>query len=371
MIHAASVEDFRQALREHESVLTIGNRTKWPLSQASPATCFVSTRDLSGIVQYEPSEFTFTARAGTTVAEISDALAAKDQYLPFDPPLSRAGATLGGTLAAGLSGPGRHRYGGVRDFVLGVEFLTGDGQLIHGGGKVVKNAAGFDLPKFLVGSCGRLAAITELTFKVFPRPVAWQTFQIDCPDHVAAAETIALVARQRWELDAIDYRANQKSVWLRLGGEEDVLQRIGDDILRSIPNQEVQRIDRMQAAEQWQTLGELRFAAAELDCVAKIPLTLESMKRLATWCDERPWMTQLHTSGAGSVGWLAFGSQQASEIDDALRAMELVGLVVIGPEGQPGGRTVPCRLGQWTTSKVEAALKHAMDPVGRFPGMGE
>src|SRR5690606_8123830 len=80
------------------------------------------------------------------------------------------GATLGGTVAAGLSGPGRFRYGGVRDFLLGVRLVNGQGEVVRGGGKVVKNAAGFDIPKLLVGSLGRFGVIVELTFKVFPQP---------------------------------------------------------------------------------------------------------------------------------------------------------------------------------------------------------
>ena len=102
------------------------------------------------------------------------------QYLPFDPMLSAAGATIGGTVAAGISGPGRYRYGGIRDFLLGVQFISSDGAVINAGGKVVKNAAGFDIPKLLVGSLGRLGVMTELTFKVFPQPVA----QRHCESHV-------------------------------------------------------------------------------------------------------------------------------------------------------------------------------------------
>src|SRR5205823_1666501 len=83
-------------------------------------------------------------------------------HLPFDPPLGAAGATLGGVVAAGTSGPGAFGHGGVRDFVIGVRFVDGRGRLVAGGGKVVKNAAGFDLPKLLVGSIGRLGAIAEL-----------------------------------------------------------------------------------------------------------------------------------------------------------------------------------------------------------------
>src|SRR5207253_6842143 len=136
------------------------------------------TAGLRGITEYDPSEFTFTAGAGTPVREIVAALAESGQYLPFDPMLVEAGATLGGTVAAGLSGPGRFRFGGVRDFILGVRFVDGAGRLLRMGGKVVKNAAGFDLPKFFCGSLGRFGLIVEATFKVFPRPASRLTLRL-------------------------------------------------------------------------------------------------------------------------------------------------------------------------------------------------
>src|SRR5436190_11409249 len=116
-------------------------------------------RHLSGMMEYDPAEFTFTALAGTPLAVVQKELAGNGQYLPFDPPLAAQGATLGGTVAAGLSGPGRLRYGGVRDFIVGVQWVDGSGTVIRGGGKVVKNAAGFDFPKLFTGSLGRLGIL--------------------------------------------------------------------------------------------------------------------------------------------------------------------------------------------------------------------
>ena len=86
----------------------------------------------------------------------------------------------------GLSGPRRWRFGGLRDFILGIRFVDGRGRLVRGGGKVVKNAAGFDLPKLFVGSLGRLGILTEVTFKVFPEPPAFATLRVPCDSLVAA-----------------------------------------------------------------------------------------------------------------------------------------------------------------------------------------
>ena len=126
--------------------LAIGAGTKPALSAPPAGFTAVSLAGLSGIVEYDPGEYTFTALAGTPLAELQAALARNGQYLPFDPLGAAAGATLGGTIASGISGPGRLRYGGVRDFILGVRFVTGRGENVRGGGKVVKYAAGFDFP---------------------------------------------------------------------------------------------------------------------------------------------------------------------------------------------------------------------------------
>src|SRR5207249_790891 len=113
------------------------------------------------------------------------------------------------------SGPGRFRYGGVRDFILAVQFADGTGQLLRGGAKVVKNAAGFDIPKFLVGSCGRFGVLVEVTFKVFPAPQSWLTLRVPCANAGDAADIIAKAARSRWELDALDYVPGEACLEMR------------------------------------------------------------------------------------------------------------------------------------------------------------
>ena len=168
---AANVPEIQQALLDLPQVKVTAGGTKNALS----ADANLSLAPLAGVSEYQPSEYTFTAKAATRLSEIESMLAEHGQYLPFDPPLVDAGATLGGTVAAGLSGPNRFRYGGVRDFILGVQLVNGEGELVNGGGKVVKNAAGFDIPKLMVGSLGSFGVMTELTFKVFPAPAATAT----------------------------------------------------------------------------------------------------------------------------------------------------------------------------------------------------
>ena len=138
-------------------------------------------RSVSGIVDYEPTELVVTARAGTSLAELEHLLAENGQMLAFEPPHFGAGATVGGCIAAGLSGPRRvsfgPTYGGVRDFVLGTRLVDGRGELLTFGGTVMKNVAGYDVSRVLAGSLGILGVIVEVSLKVLPRPVAHHTLR--------------------------------------------------------------------------------------------------------------------------------------------------------------------------------------------------
>jgi glycolate oxidase FAD binding subunit len=127
------------------------------------------TTRLNAVAHYDPGDLTVGVGAGCTLAALDAALARHDQFLPLDPPHPEH-ATVGGTLAAAMQGPLKHGYGGVRDFCIGIQFVTGDGKLAKGGGRVVKNVAGYDLMKLLIGSYGSLGVIVGANFKVFPRP---------------------------------------------------------------------------------------------------------------------------------------------------------------------------------------------------------
>ncbi len=126
---------------------------------------------LDALVEHEPCDLTATAQAGITIAALQAALRARGQWLSLDPP-DAARATLGGVLAANASGPRRHLYGTARDLLIGVTVVTADGAVVRGGGKVVKNVAGYDLPKLFVGSFGTLGVIVEATVKLRPLPDA-------------------------------------------------------------------------------------------------------------------------------------------------------------------------------------------------------
>jgi glycolate oxidase FAD binding subunit len=135
---------------------------------------------LSGVTSYEPSELVVTALAGTPLAELEALLATQGQCLPFEPPHFSAGSTVGGMVAAGLSGPARASSGAVRDFMLGVKFINGQGDELTFGGQVMKNVAGYDVSRLMAGSMGTLGVITEVSLKVLPVAPAQATLRFDC-----------------------------------------------------------------------------------------------------------------------------------------------------------------------------------------------
>jgi glycolate oxidase FAD binding subunit len=140
-----------------------------------------------GIVSYEPTELVVTARCGTPLAELEAELARNGQWLPFEPPHFGAAATLGGCVAAGLSGPRRASAGAVRDFVLGVKVIDGLARELSFGGRVMKNVAGYDVSRLLAGSLGTLALIAEVSLKVLPRPPVERTVRFQLSEARALA----------------------------------------------------------------------------------------------------------------------------------------------------------------------------------------
>jgi glycolate oxidase FAD binding subunit len=347
-------EELAETIRAMPRVLVVGAGTKPGLSAADVPK--LSTSRLSGIVEYDPDEFTFTALAGTSVREIAAALAERGQYLPFDPMLLAAGATIGGTVAAGLSGPGRFRYGGVRDFILGVRFVDGLGRLLHMGGKVVKNAAGFDLPKFFVGSLGRFGAIAEVTFKVFPRAAATRTLKLTLDDANRAAKVLMEAACTRWEVDALELLPDGRSILLRLAAPAPALEAISKEILSRWSGAP---LTDDEASHVWAGLRE--FSWVQRDAVlVKIPLTPDRVpslyESLSSIADAR-----LHVSAGGNVGFVS--CRDATALDAALRTLNLESMALRGAS--------PLWLGARRESTIVRAVKEALDPQDRFPSLDD
>jgi len=158
----------------------------------APEGALLDTTGHAGIVAYEPTELVVTVRAGTRLSELEAALAEKGQMLAFEPPHFGETATVGGCVAAGLSGPRRATAGSVRDFVLGVKLLSGSGEVLNFGGQVMKNVAGYDVSRLMAGALGTLGLLLEVSLKVLPKPPAEATLRLELP------QDKAIEAMNRW-----------------------------------------------------------------------------------------------------------------------------------------------------------------------------
>jgi len=202
----------------------------------------LDVRPYRGVVEYEPTELVITARAGTPLAEVEDVLRREGQMLAFEPPHFGEHATLGGCIAAGLSGPRRMYAGAARDLVLGIRLMSGEGTDLQFGGRVMKNVAGFDVSRVIAGSLGTLGVILEASLKVLPLPQAERTVVLEQPER-KALETVNRWAALPIPISATAYFDNRLHVRLsgakagveaarsKLGGEA-----IGDDEARALWN---------------------------------------------------------------------------------------------------------------------------------------
>lgn len=419
----ADLDDLATLVREATSVFPRGGGTKAGSLGPGPAPApgpgateeadgrtgglpagavVVDTTGLEGVVEYEPAEFTVTARAGTRVATIEALLARHGQYLPFDPLLVDAGATLGGTVAAGVSGPCRMRYGGVRDFVLGVTLVDGQGQVIRGGGRVVKNAAGYDLPKFLCGSLGRFGVLAEVTFKVFPRPEAFATACFTFATLEEAAAALAAVYRSPLEPHALELAGpglpgrlaaagatglegedDAYVLLVRVGGPSAILAAWVDRVIAVVAGAGGARKAEVLQGEPderlWRTLRELRWTAGPEGAGPPLQPSGPSLLRLYARPSLLPSLDALlrrhgavvlHTQ-AGTAAWALL----PGDLTGQERASLLAGLAGQGvptlcwrgsgwaPHPPPAFAVPPAG------TAVARALKEVFDPAGRFPAL--
>ena len=347
-----SFRQVQQAVADHARIRPRGAGTKPALSRPPEGIVSLDLRGLSGIVEYEPEEYTFTALAGTPVAEVQERLAQEGQYLPFDPVLVRAGATLGGTVAAGTGGSGRYRYGGIRDFLLGIRFVSGRGELVRGGSRVVKNAAGFDLPKLMVGSLGRLGVLVEMTFKVFPLAQRWLTLEALLPDLSQALEAIRRLRAAPLDLAAVDLEPPGRLL-VRVGGRnESVGARL--DRVRELVGQGVD-VQGQEEHDLWDGVREFDWVPADWSLM-KVPMTTSRIADLEENLKSIPYRTRY--CAGGSLAWLAW-SGPLDPLDSALAHLGLTGLVLRGNGdiARPGRRQ---------DRVFSERIRNALDPDGRF-----
>jgi len=184
-------EAIRAAAADGRALRLVGGATK-DFYGETPSGEALDMRGLRGIVSYEPTELVLQVRCGTPLAEVEEALAAHAQMLAFEPPAFGKAATIGGVVAAGLSGPRRASAGSARDFVLGTTIVDAQARVLRFGGQVMKNVAGYDVSRLMCGSLGILGPIVDVSLKVVPRPMRETSVRL------ALAADEAIDALNRW-----------------------------------------------------------------------------------------------------------------------------------------------------------------------------
>lgn len=357
LIELESEEHAMQTVATAKSVLPVGGRTKPQLHLHDAEICLLDTRQLSGVTEYEPTEFTFTAKAGTPIHEINQLLSANGQYLPFDAPFAESGSTLGGSIAAGINGSSSLRFGGARDFVLGIHFVDGRGKLVNAGGKVVKNAAGFDLPKFFVGSCGRFGLLTELTLKVFPQPESFTTLMLQ-GELPCLVEMIKKLLLSPLELDALDLMNSQ--LMIRLGGPEKAIatscQRI-QSMLSQDPNE---RLSGEVDAKLWREANQFSWHDRRSHFLMKVPCQVNDMVPLFEIGDSAGAISR--AAIGGQVVYFSVPESKAPAIIGSLNSGGYRYLTLSGPHQDREAPVSKASCFGVLSQKVKAAL----DPENKF-----
>ncbi len=348
------IDEIGEIIQSQDRLLAFGSRTKTAIEAPSGVTTLDMSK-VKGILEYIPSEYTFTALAGTRLDEIDQMLAENSQFLPFDPPLIKKGGTLGGTVAANLSGPGRYHYGGVRDFVLGVQFFDSEARLIRSGGKVVKNAAGFDIPKLMVGSLGSLGALVELSFKVFPRPKEYKTVISSYPTLNNAMEHLIQLTASPIEILCLEIEPTNNSYYLRIriGGSAVLFDERIDKLKQFVDDIEV--LDGEAESMYWEHINEFRWLPKDSTLV-KVPLTPRLVPDLDEFLQQNDSIRR-YSVGA-NVAWIAW-SKPLDRLDQYLKDSNLTGLPILGSADR-------IRLGAWDTGNFYQRIKKALDPNGKW-----
>ena len=346
-----ATDEIQAFVRANERLHVVGRGSKTALHGLTRDAAIADLSALCGIIEYQSSEFTITVRAGTPVADIATALAEQGQYLPFDPLLPDC-ATIGGTVAGNLSGSRRYRYGGVRDFILGASVVDGLGRAFRVGGKVVKNSAGFDLSKFLVGSLGQYAIMTELTFKVFPDVPQFRSLSFAYQKLDEALAAITYINQSVYELDALDLAPVEGgwSLMARLAGFAETLpqrvERFSASLKRETFPHDIRELDDEPSL--WNPLSGLKGAV-----VVKVVLSPKQIPALDAMIPQ----TQRRYGVGGNVAW--FATDDIASLDGALKQLGLTGLCLQGTVDSP-------IIGAPLENVLSSRVKQVLDPMNKL-----
>lgn len=363
-----TVDQMQKAVQLSEKpVMSFGGGTKTCTETHSPESVRVCRfSDHKGITIYTPSEFLITARNGTKIAEIQSALKEHGQYLPFDPQFVQQGATLGGTVASGISGCDRLLYGGLRDFVMEVQFIDGLAKLVRGGGKVVKNAAGFDFPKLMVGSLGRLGILTEITMKVFPEPPSFASCIAQYPNIEDCLEVSQVILGEPLPTSSMDIDACDDGTFkllMRFGGPSTSLPKVCTRAqslasTRKLPAQ-WQVVPQETEHSFWRERELPLQPESSSQHLMRIGLSPRELSELDRQANNIGIVNRRYGAG-GTVGWYQCESNRLAPLSELLSSLGLSSISAANPIDSL------VLAGNLDWCSTASRIQKAVDPKGRF-----
>ena len=365
-----------QAAREPLAIE--GHGSKRGMLRPVQAARSLSTRALTGITLYRPAELIISARAGTPLAEIEAALAEKDQQLIAESPYlngvfgTSAAPSIGGVVAANLSGPRRIAWGATRDHVMGLRFINGAGEAIRSGGRVLKNVTGLDLCKLLSGSYGTLGVITEVTLKVLPRPETSATLIIETPDLASAVAALSAGLGSPFGVSAAGALPQRDHVVAALRLEDfaaSVTYRMEKlrGVLGSFGTQRV--IEDAESRAFWCSVREVEPLQASTDeALWRISVRPSAGPRIAAAADAIGGRAML--DWGGGLVWIAASPSTANHAAIRAAAEAEAGAAMLFRAPESLRLAVPVLPEEAAPlAKISARVKEALDPGGLFnPG---
>jgi glycolate oxidase FAD binding subunit len=354
----------------------MGGGTKRGIGSLEPVDVVLSTQRLDRIIDYAPDELVLTAQPGVRIVDLERIVAARGQMLAFEPPRwtallgARGEPTLGGVVAANLSGPRRPKAGAARDHVLGFSAVSGRGEVFKAGGKVVKNVTGYDLMKLMAGSWGTLAIMTELTIKVLPAPRTEATLLLFGLPDIRAFEAMQTASNGPYDVSAAAHlpaaaararplRSEMAVTALRLEGFEASVAARASDLAAALKGAgRSDRLDAQHSREFWRQIREVEALAGD-----PRPLWRLSMPPAAGWRAPHGLPGDALYDWAGGLTWLA-SEEPAARVRAVVRDL--------------GGHAVCLRGGEafapWEgpLGALQGRVKDAFDPLGLLnPGRME
>lgn len=336
----------------------------------------LDTTALNGILSYEPTELVVTVGAGTPLAELETLLAERGQCLAFEPPhfswsqspgaTAPSAATVGGMVAAGLSGPARASAGAVREYVLGLHMMNGMGEELVFGGQVMKNVAGYDVSRMMVGSMGTLGLITELSLKVLPVAPLEATL-VFALDQASALECLHRWGGQPlplnascWVHDTAAAAGGQDLLFVRLRGAVAAVEAACNKMLGEQPGQ---RMDNAQAQADWELCRNQQLPFFKRPAADNLALWRLSVAQTAPVLD-LPWAQLLEWHGG--LRWLWAPLDAAEQLQAVALRHHGNATLFVAPHAHSAGATGRFGIQDRVQMAIQQRLKHSLDPKAIF-----